>query len=144
MKKEISSSFILNPIMLSYKINKKFNLSCRNRDKLTDEWPKAKEVLVHQKAHEASNKKFDLQEVEIWVTLASVMGALLALLGFQICRLCKTKTRNRMDSSRQMVMFNFESLHDSFVHQMASKRRILLALKNSCLFTFLTAVCLHF
>ena len=97
-------------------LNKKFNLSCRNRDKLTDEWPKAKEVLVHQKAHEASNKKFDLQEVEIWVTLASVMGALLALLGFQICRLCKTKTRNRMDSSRQMVMFNFDSLHDSFVH----------------------------
>ena len=72
---------------------------------MTDEWwPKAKEVLVHQKAHEASgSKKFDLEEVEVWVTLASVMGALLALLGFQICRLCKTKTRNRMDSSRQMI-----------------------------------------
>ena len=141
-KQEISSSFILKyPIMLSYKINKKFNLSCRNRDKLTDEWPKAKEVLVHQKAHEASNKKFDLQEVEIWVTLASVMGALLALLGFQICRLCKTKTRNRMDSSRQMVMFNFDSLHDSFVHQMASKRlapqkTAVFYIFGSCLFTF--------
>jgi len=76
-----------------------------DRTELTDEWwPKAKEVLVHQKAHEASgSKKFDLEEVEVWVTLASVMGALLALLGFQICRLCKTKTRNRMDSSRQMI-----------------------------------------
>ena len=27
---------------------------------------------------------------------------------------------------------------------MAPKRQILLALQNSCLFTFLTAVCLHF
>ena len=87
---------------------------------MTDEWPKAKEVLVHQKAHEASSKKFDLQEVEVWVTLASVMGALLALLGYQICRLCKTKTRNRMDSSRQMI----ENVIDEGLEAAANTKKV--------------------
>ena len=36
-------------------------------------------------------KKFDLQEVEIWIVLASLLGAILALITFQLCKLCKIR-----------------------------------------------------
>ena len=58
---------------------------------------------MDQKSETEPSKKFDLQEVEVWVMLASLMGALLALLGFQMCRLCKTSRHRRLDSQRQMI-----------------------------------------
>ena len=43
----------------------------------------------------ASERKFDLGEVEIWIVLASIFGALLALVTFQLCRLCKIRVFNK-------------------------------------------------
>ena len=52
-------------------------------------------IKSEQSSNNQSNltqkKQFDLQEVEIWIILASILGAILALVAFQLCKLCKIR-----------------------------------------------------
>ena len=55
-----------------------------------------KSIKSEQSSNNQSNnltqkKQFDLQEVEIWIILASILGAILALVAFQLCKLCKIR-----------------------------------------------------
>ncbi len=69
-----------------------------------EEGPKAKEVFVQadqaaaappwpslRPSPASSDKKFDLDRVEVWILLASIIGAVLALVAFQLCKLCKIR-----------------------------------------------------
>lgn len=39
----------------------------------------------------SSEKKYDLEEVEVWLFLASVFGILLAIISYQLCKLCRIR-----------------------------------------------------
>lgn len=79
-----------------------FLLFCSN---ITEEWPKAKEVLHPQKGDEG--KKFGLQEVEVWLALASLFGAILALVTIQLIKLIRInvyKEPNILTTQSQQIV----------------------------------------
>ena len=58
---------------------------------LTNIKPIKSEQSSNNQSNLTQKKQFDLQEVEIWIILASILGAILALVAFQLCKLCKVR-----------------------------------------------------